>query len=104
MENRPPGADANPYLAMTATLVAGYLGMTDELEPSPKTSGNAYNFERTLPRSLEEALGRFNDCDPVRAVLGDYFFRSFTTIKAAELEAFQCVISSWERDHLLLKV
>jgi glutamine synthetase len=104
VENRLPGADANPYLAMAATLVAGYLGMTEELEPSPKTSGNAYNFERTLPRSLEEALERFNDCDPVRALLGDYFFRSFTSIKAAELEAFQGVISSWERDHLLLKV
>ena len=40
----------------------------------------------------------------MRALLGDYFFRSFTSIKAAELEAFQGVISSWERDHLLLKV
>lgn len=89
---------------MTAMLVAGYLGMTEELEPSTKAIGNAYTYERTLPRSLEEALERFNGCDPVRMLLGDYFFRSFTAIKAAELEAFQGVISSWERDHLLLKV
>jgi len=104
IENRLPGADANPYLAMTAALVAGYLGMIDRIEPSEKAAGNAYNYERTLPRSLEAALERFNNCDKVRALLGDYFFRAFTAIKSAEIEAFQGVISSWERDHLLLKV
>jgi glutamine synthetase len=57
-----------------------------------------------LPRTLERALERFNDCDKVRALLGDYFFRAFTAIKSSEIEAFQGVISSWERDHLLLKV
>jgi glutamine synthetase len=104
IENRLPGADANPYLAMSAALVAGYLGMIDKIEPSEKAAGNAYNYERTLPRSLEAALERFNNCDKVRALLGDYFFRAFTAIKSAEIEAFQGVISSWERDHLLLKV
>lgn len=104
IENRLPGADANPYLAMAAALVAGYLGMVDRIEPTEKAAGNAYNYERTLPRTLEAALERFNACDKVRALLGDYFFKAFTAIKSAEIEAFQGVISSWERDHLLLKV
>ena len=104
IENRLPGADANPYLAISAALICGYLGIEEAAEPSAQTQGNAYNHARTLPRTLEEALERFNACQPVRRLLGEPFFRAFTRIKEAELEAFQGVISSWERDHLLLKV
>jgi glutamine synthetase len=104
VENRLPGADANPYLAISAALVAGYLGMEEALEPSAPASGNAYHHARTLPKSLDEALERFGNCQPVRQLLGEQFCSAFTCIKEAELEAFQGVISSWERDHLLLKV
>jgi len=104
IENRLPGADANPYLALAASLICGYLGVEQVLEPSPEATGNAYHFARTLPRTLEEALERFRTCDPVRALMGEPFFAAFAAIKEAELEAFQGVISSWERDHLLLKV
>jgi glutamine synthetase len=104
IENRLPGADANPYLAMAAALAAGYLGVTQAVEPSAQAVGNAYAYARTLPRTLEEALERFRACEPVRALLGEAFFTAFAAIKDAELEAFQGVISSWERDHLLLKV
>jgi glutamine synthetase len=104
IENRLPGADANPYLAIAAALVAGYLGMDEALEPSAPASGNAYHHARTLPKTLDEALERFSACEPVRRLLGQQFCDAFTCIKAAELEAFQGVISSWERDHLLLKV
>ncbi len=104
IENRLPGADANPYLAMAATLAAGWLGIVERREPSPQVTGNAYQYPRTLPRTLEEALERFRACAPVRALLGEGFCNAFAAIKEAELEAYQGVISSWERDHLLLKV
>ena len=35
---------------------------------------------------------------------GERFIRAFAQIKTAELMAFEGVISSWERNHLLLKV
>jgi len=104
IENRLPGADANPYLAMAATLICGYLGIEEEIEPSAPEGGNAYRHARTLPKTLEEAMERFGACAPVRALLGEPFFRAFAAIKEAELEAYRGVISSWERDHLLLKV
>ena len=104
IENRLPGADANPYLAIAATLLCGYLGMTEACEPTQQVTGNAYLHARTLPKTLEEALERFARCEPVRALLGEVFVRAFAAIKETELEAFQGVISSWERDHLLLKV
>jgi glutamine synthetase len=104
IENRLPGADASPYLALAATLICGYLGVAEAAEPGAQVTGNAYHYARTLPRSLEEALERFQACQAVRALLGPSFSRAFVRIKEAELEAFQGVISSWERDHLLLKV
>jgi len=104
VENRLPGADANPYLAIAASLVCGYLGITEQLEPTPMVEGNAYRQARTLPRTLEAALDLFTNCAPVRKALGERFFAAFNLIKEAELDAYQGVISSWERDHLLLKV
>jgi glutamine synthetase len=104
VENRLPGADSNPYLAIAASLIAGYVGLMNKIKPSGNVVGNAYRHARTLPRTLEEALDRFTNCTPVRALLGDPFFRVFSLIKATELEAYQAVISSWERDHLMLKV
>ncbi len=104
IENRLPGADANPYLAMAASLICGYLGVEEAAEPTARVTGNAYHHPRTLPKTLEEALERFAACEPVRALLGEPFVKAFAAIKEAELDAYQGVISSWERDHLLLKV
>ena len=104
IENRLPGADANPYLAIAASLICGYIGMVERMQPPKMISGNAYNRARTLPRTLEGALDRFSHCKPVREYLGEDFFEVFYAIKDAELYAYQSVISSWEREHLLLKV
>ncbi len=104
IENRLPGADANPYLAIAASLVCGYIGMVERMVPPKMITGNAYNRARTLPRTLEGALDRFSHCKPVREYFGTDFFEVFYAIKDTELYAYQSVISSWEREHLLLKV
>ena len=104
IENRLPGADSNPYLAMAASLVCGYIGMVDRMVPPKSVSGSAYNRARTLPRTLEAALDRFSHCKPVKALLGEDFFEVFYAIKECELFNYQSVISSWEREHLLLRV
>jgi glutamine synthetase len=66
--------------------------------------GNAYDKARTLPRTLADGLDRFEKCAPVIELLGSHFCAAFQRVKAQELAAFEGVISSWERDHLLLKV
>lgn len=104
VENRLPGADSNPYLAIAASLLCGYIGMIEEYEPRDRITGSAYRMARTLPRTLYEALDRFQNCKPVRPYLGEEFVDTFVAIKQAELDAYQDVISSWEREHLLLKV
>jgi glutamine synthetase len=57
-----------------------------------------------LPRTLSDGLDRFGKCAPVRELLGEHFCNAFQRIKDHELDNFEQVISSWERDHLLLKV
>jgi glutamine synthetase len=104
IENRLPGADSNPYLAISASLICGYIGMVERMQPPKMITGNAYNRARTLPRTLEGALDRFSHCKAVREYLGSDFFEVFYAIKDEELYAYQSVISSWEREHLLLKV
>ncbi|RWO57783.1 glutamine synthetase family protein [Mesorhizobium sp.] len=104
VENRLPGADANPYLAMAGSLLCGYLGVEEKLSRSPEASGNAYRSKSTLPKTMEEALDRFAACSPVRDLLGEDFVQTYLRVKSVELDLFQSVVTSWERDHLLLKV
>ena len=72
VENRLPGADANPYLAIAATLLCGYLGVEERLERSPEALGNAYLAPSTLPRSMPHGLERLAACEPMR-LLGEDF-------------------------------
>jgi glutamine synthetase len=104
IENRLPGADANPYLAIAASLIAGYLGVEERIERSGEARGNAYRQPSALPRTMEEALARFAACAPVRELLGEAFFQTYLRVKSVELDVFQNIVTSWERDHLLLKV
>jgi glutamine synthetase len=104
VENRCAGADCNPYLAMAASLACGYLGMVEELEPTKPVEGSGYRLAHTLPRTLYDALHRFSRSSGLKRVLGEDFVQVVTSVKDAELEAYQRVISSWEREHLLLNV
>lgn len=104
VENRVAGADANPYLAMAASLACGYLGMSMGLEPSDPVKGSAYRLAFSLPRHQSESLAKFNGCKPLREVFGERFIEAFTCVKEAEYQAYNRVISSWERENLLLNV
>lgn len=104
IENRLSGADANPYLAIAASLACGYLGMTEGLIPSDPIAGSAHDLPFALPRALDSAVRRLRECEPLIKVLDPSFVSAFTIVKEAEHEVFLQVISSWEREHLLLNV
>ncbi len=104
VENRVAGADANPYLAIAASLACGFLGMKEELEPTRPVEGSAYRLAHTLPRTLYDALYRLNGSRALKQMLGEDFVEVLTDVRNAELDAYQQVISSWEREHLLLNV
>ena len=105
IENRVPGADANPYLAIGASLACGYLGMVQDLAPTKAMEGNAYKSTRyQLPRHILDATVKFRASSDLKEILGERFVLLYSDVKSSEHDAYQQVISPWERQHLLLNV
>ena len=104
VENRVPGADANPYLAFAASLACGYLGMKERIKPTEPVTGSAYRYAHTLPINLEEAVHKLNYTKSLKQVFGERFVEAFQDVKFEEMQQYRKVISSWEREFLLLNV
>lgn len=104
VENRLAGADANPYLAIAASLACGWLGISRAIEPSDPMKGSAYRLAQTLPQQMPEALRKLRYSGALKECLGADFVEVLLAVKATEHDAYQRVISSWEREHLLLNV
>ena len=105
VENRLPGADANPYLAIAASLLCGYMGMIEGCDPSAPVQGRGYERRSLrLPLTIEDALERMEGSAALRRVLGDKFVQGYVAVKRAEHENYKRVISSWERQFLMMSV
>lgn len=104
VENRVPSSDANPYLAMAASLTCGYLGMMEEIVPDSPMLEAANEGTNDLPRGLLDALEAFEQADSALELLGSEFAGVYGGIKREEFETFMQVISPWEREYLLLNV
>ncbi|HPO19500.1 MAG TPA: glutamine synthetase, partial [Rubrivivax sp.] len=104
IENRVIGADANPYVALAATLACGWLGLKQQLQPAAECLGDAYEGTHALPRSLGEAVELLRAQKDLAAVLGEAFVTVYTEVKEVEYAEYMKVISPWEREHLLLHV
>ncbi|WEK51897.1 MAG: glutamine synthetase family protein [Candidatus Kaistia colombiensis] len=104
LENRLPSSDANPYLAIAASLACGYLGLMEGLKVGDPVSGSANSDEIDLPRGLLEAVALFQEQEELVEIFGERFVATYGAIKRAEYETFMQVISPWEREFLLLNV
>ncbi|WP_082490728.1 glutamine synthetase family protein [Aureimonas sp. Leaf454] len=105
VENRLPSSDANPYLALAASLACGYLGMVNGLQPDEPTD-RTVNEDGviSLPRGLLEAVAAFEAEKAFHEVFSRDFVGTYAGIKRGEFETFMQVISPWEREFLLLNV
>ncbi|WP_294642724.1 glutamine synthetase family protein [uncultured Aureimonas sp.] len=105
VENRLPSSDANPYLALAASLACGWLGMVNAVEPDQPTD-RTVNEDGviSLPRGLLEAVAAFEAEEAFQEVLSKDFVGTYAGIKRGEHETFMQVISPWEREFLLLNV
>jgi glutamine synthetase len=104
VENRVPSSDANPYLAIAASLACGYLGMVRELEPDRPIEGASHAPSHSLPRSILDAVRLLEETPELVEIFGAAFVRTYRAIKETEYETFMGVISAWEREYLLLSV
>ncbi|SCK06535.1 glutamine synthetase family protein [Vogesella sp. LIG4] len=101
VENRLPGIDGNPYLALAATLGCGLLGLREALAPSEPLTGSAYGHAATLPRDLSAALQLLDRSEGLASVLGEAFTALFVALKQVELDHFQQQVTAWEQQYLL---
>lgn len=104
VENRFPGADANPYLAIAATLASGYLGMKLGLTASEPLLDGGDEETVVVARTLEEGLRDLLATPELVEIFGELFLRAYAAVKLNEFEEFNRIVSSWEREHLLLNV
>jgi glutamine synthetase len=98
VENRVPGADVNPYLAIAA-LVAGALhGIENELALEEAYGGNAYEDAGAprVPASLRDALGLWETSAVARAAFGDDVVAHYANNARVELAAFDAAVTDWE--------
>jgi len=97
LENRVPGGDVNPYLALAAMLAGGLHGISEELPLEPGLVGNAYESGKPhVPATLLEARDAFHGSAVARTVFGDEVVDHYTNMADVELAAFGSAVTDWE--------
>jgi glutamine synthetase len=97
-ENRVPGGDVNPYLALAAVIAAGLHGIENELPLEPDFPGNAYGSDKPrVPATLRDAADLFEKSGVARAAFGDDVVDHYTNAARVELAAFDSAVTDWER-------
>ena len=99
LELRVPGADANPYLALSASLASGLYGIKNKLKLKIKPSaGNAYATGKNsiLPGSLMEATEKMAKSELAKNLFGAYFVNHFIKTREWEWKQYSKQVSNWE--------
>jgi len=98
VENRVPGGDVNPYLAVAAMLAGGLYGVRQELPLEPAFAGNAYASDKQrVPSTLLEARDLFAASAVAEQAFGKDVVEHYTHAADIELQAFNTVVTDWER-------
>jgi glutamine synthetase len=97
MENRLPGGDVNPYLALAGMLAGGLHGIENELPLEDVLVGNAYASDKPhVPRTLRDARDLFAASGVARASFGDEVVDHYVNMADVELAAFDAAVTDWE--------
>ena len=97
MENRVPGGDVNPYLALAAMLAGGRHGIDQGLELEPELKGNAYHSDKPhVPHTLREARDAWAASEIARSAFGAEVVDHYTNMADVELRAFEAAVTDWE--------
>lgn len=98
MENRVPGGDVNPYLAVAAMVAAGLHGIEQELALPDPCTGNAYTADYAqVPGSLREAAELWSGSDLARAAFGPEVVAHYANMARVEQQQFDTAVTDWER-------
>lgn len=98
VENRVPGGDANPYLALGAMIAAGLHGIENRLELEDAYPSNAYTSDKPrVPHNLVEAQALLRDSAIARAAFGRPVIDHYLNMAQVEIDAFEAAVTDWER-------
>lgn len=99
VECRVPGADVNPYLAISALVAAGLHGIDAGLELEPAFEGNAYEAgdRPQVPKTLREARDLFAESAIAREAFGPEVVEHYLNYARVELDAYDAAVTDWER-------
>jgi glutamine synthetase len=96
-ENRTPGGDVNPYLAVAAMVAAGLHGIDNELPLEPAFEGNAYADESVkVPHTLRDAAGLWQHSQIASAAFGTEVIEHYANYARVELAAYDAAVTDWE--------
>ena len=97
-ENRLPGADVNPYLALSAMIAAGLHGVENELELEDPLEGNAYESDKPhVPHTMYAARDLFAESDMAREAFGEEVVEHYLNRARVELDAYEATVTDWEK-------
>ncbi len=99
IENRMPGADANPYLAFAATLAAGLAGIEEGLDCGDPFTGDAYRSQDIprVPSSLQRATDLFRESRLAEKAFGADVVKHYARMAELEQKSFEASVTDWER-------
>ncbi|WP_406128698.1 glutamine synthetase family protein [Streptomyces sp. NBC_00989] len=96
-ENRLPGGDVNPHLAVAGLVAAGLYGIEHKLELPEACAGNAYSADYAhVPTNLREAAELWENSPIAKAAFGDEVVAHYRNMARVELEAFDAAVTDWE--------
>ena len=98
VENRSPGGDVNPYLAVAGMIAAGLHGIEQQLELTDPCTGNAYAGDYDhLPATLREAAELWSGSKLAEDAFGADVVQHYLTMARVEQDAYDTAVTDWER-------
>ena len=98
LENRLPGGDVNPYLAVAGMVAAGLHGIQENLDLEDEFVGNAYTSDSAhVPSSMGEALEAWESSAWVRDTFGAEVHDHYSNMARVEMAAYGKAVTDWER-------
>ena len=97
LENRIPGGDVNPYLAVAGIIAAGLDGITKKMKLEPAFTGNAYVSDSPrVPSTMNEALDLWENSAWVKETFGEEVQAHYANMARVEIAAYGKAVTDWE--------
>ncbi|MGW0913616.1 glutamine synthetase family protein [Streptomyces sp. NPDC002784] len=96
-ENRLPGGDVNPHLAVAGMVAAGLYGIEHKLQLPDACPGNAYTAGyQHVPTTLREAAELWENSPIAQAAFGDEVVAHYRNMARVETDAYDAAVTDWE--------